>query len=141
MSALQKLRLLSPASQVKAGEYGCRLPFQNVDHGIVLTKAMLPNGKAIRLLKSVLTSCCENDCLYCPMRKGRDFRRVSFQPEEDARLALNLTNAGLVQGIFLSSGLAGGGVRTQDPFDCRRRDPALAPALIKRTSQTLSHAL
>lgn len=87
MSALQKLQLLHPASQVEAGEYGYRLPFQNVDHGIVLTKAMLPNGKAIPLLKSVLTSCCENDCLYCPIRKGRDFRRVSFQPEEYARLA------------------------------------------------------
>jgi predicted DNA-binding helix-hairpin-helix protein len=39
---------------------------------------------------------------------------MSFSPDEFARLAVNLSNAGLIQGVFLSSGVAGGGVRTQD---------------------------
>ena len=48
------------------------------------------------------------------MRTGRDFHRTTFKPEEFARLIINLTNAGLIQGVFLSSGVVGGGIRTQD---------------------------
>jgi len=39
---------------------------------------------------------------------------MSFSPDEFARLAVNLSRAGLIQGVFLSSGVSGGGVRTQD---------------------------
>lgn len=110
----QKLKLLSSASQIEAGEDGCRLTSKKTTKGIVLTKAMLPNGKATILLKSLLTSYCENNCLYCPFRAGRDMRRTSFQPDEFAQMVLNLTNAGLIQGVFLSSGVMGGGIHTQD---------------------------
>jgi len=113
---LQKLKLLSSASQLEAGEDGCRLGAANPNtrHGIVVTDARLPNGKVTRLLKSLLSSYCENNCLYCPFRKGRDFRRAAWQPEEFARMVINLTNAGLIQGVFLSSGVVNGGVFTQD---------------------------
>ena len=76
--------------------------------------AKLPNGRNIKLLKTLLTSACERDCFYCPFRAGRDFRRATFKPEEFATLYMNLHRAGAVEGIFLSSGVAGGGVRTQD---------------------------
>jgi predicted DNA-binding helix-hairpin-helix protein len=111
---LQKLALLSSASRMEAGEDGCRMASGVCKQGIVLTQAKLPNGKTTTLLKSLLSSFCENDCLYCCFRSGRDIRRSSYQPEEFARTVLNLTNAGLIQGVFLSSGIAGGGVRTQD---------------------------
>ncbi len=114
MDDLQKLELLSAASRDEAGEDGCRLSSSTEKKGIVLTQARLPNGRCTTLLKSLLTTHCENDCLYCPFRSGRDIRRCSFQPEEFARVVLNLTNAGLIQGVFLSSGVAGGGVFTQD---------------------------
>jgi predicted DNA-binding helix-hairpin-helix protein len=76
--------------------------------------AQLPNGKNILLLKTLLSSACERDCFYCPFRAGRDFRRATFKPEEFANLFIKLTQAGAAEGVFLSSGLAGGGVRTQD---------------------------
>jgi len=76
--------------------------------------AALPGGKRVPMLKTLLTSACERNCYYCPFRAGRDFRRATFQPDELAALFDRLYRAGTVQGIFLSSGLAGGGVLTQD---------------------------
>ncbi|BBB49643.1 hypothetical protein Pelsub_P2874 [Pelolinea submarina] len=113
---LQKLKLLSSASLLEAGEDGCRQAAAHPDahKGIVVTDARLPNGKVTRLLKSLLSSYCENNCLYCPFRSARDIRRDTWQPEEFARMVLNLTNAGLIQGVFLSSGVVNGGVFTQD---------------------------
>ena len=108
---MQKLRLLSSASQNEVGEDGCRSAQGSRMDGIILTHAALPNGKTTTLLKSLLTSVCENDCLYCPMRSGRDFLRTTFQPDNFAQTVVNLTNAGLIQGVFLSSGVAGGGIR------------------------------
>ncbi len=76
--------------------------------------AQLPNGKNFLLLKTLLSSACERDCFYCPFRAGRDFRRATFKPEEFANLFIKLNQSGAAEGIFLSSGLAGGGARTQD---------------------------
>jgi len=110
----QKLQALSKASELEAGEDGCRLATREKERGIILTRARMSNGRSTSLLKSLLNSACENNCLYCPMRAGRDFQRHAFLPDEFARLVINLTNAGLIQGVFLSSGVSGGGVRTQD---------------------------
>ncbi len=76
--------------------------------------AQLPNGKKIKLLKTLLTSACERDCYYCPYRAGRDFRRATFKPDEFASLFMQLHEGGIAEGMFLSSGMAGGGIRTQD---------------------------
>lgn len=81
---------------------------------IVLMDASVPGGKHIRLLKTLLTSACERNCYYCPFRAGRDFRRETFKPEELAKTFMALHRAGLAQGIFLSSGIIGRGLRTQD---------------------------
>jgi len=76
--------------------------------------AQLPNGQKIILLKTLLSSACERDCFYCPFRAGRDFRRATFKPDEFAGLFSKMNRGGLAEGVFLSSGIAGGGVRTQD---------------------------
>lgn len=76
--------------------------------------AQLPNGQKIKLLKTLLSSACERDCFYCPFRAGRNFRRATFKPQEFATLFVELARKGAVEGIFLSSGIAGGGMRTQD---------------------------
>jgi predicted DNA-binding helix-hairpin-helix protein len=76
--------------------------------------AVMPGGKRLSLLKTLLTSACERDCYYCPFRARRNFRRVTFKPEEMAKTFVELHQAGATQGLFLSSGIAGGGVRTQD---------------------------
>jgi predicted DNA-binding helix-hairpin-helix protein len=81
---------------------------------IYVHPAVLPNGQRIKLLKTLLSSACERDCYYCPFRAGRDMRRATFQPEEFARLFLSLAQKGIAEGVFLSSGMVGGGVRTED---------------------------
>lgn len=76
--------------------------------------AQLPNGKQIKLLKTLLSSACERDCYYCPFRAGRDFRRATFKPQEFAELFMKLHQANVAEGIFLSSGIAAGGANTQN---------------------------
>lgn len=76
--------------------------------------AVLPNGQRIPLLKTMLTSACERHCYYCAFRSGRDFSRQSFSPDELAKTCFQLYKSGVVKGIFLSSGVAGGGMFTQD---------------------------
>jgi predicted DNA-binding helix-hairpin-helix protein len=77
-------------------------------------QAAMPGGKRIALLKTLLTSACERNCYYCPFRAGRDFRRATFKPDEMARAFMELNRAKVAEGFFLSSGIAGGGIRTQD---------------------------
>ena len=76
--------------------------------------AQLPNGKQVKLLKTLLSSACERDCYYCPFRAGRDFRRATFKPQEFAELFMKLNHAKMAEGIFLSSGIASGGANTQN---------------------------
>jgi predicted DNA-binding helix-hairpin-helix protein len=76
--------------------------------------AQMGGGKTIPLLKSMLTTACENNCRYCIFRQPRNLQRHSFSPEEMASAFMKIANRGLVQGIFLSSGIIGGGVRSQD---------------------------
>jgi predicted DNA-binding helix-hairpin-helix protein len=76
--------------------------------------AQLPNGKQVKLLKTLLSSACERDCYYCPFRAGRDFRRATFKPQEFAELFMKLNQANMAEGIFLSSGIAAGGANTQN---------------------------
>jgi predicted DNA-binding helix-hairpin-helix protein len=73
-----------------------------------------PGGRAFPLLKSMLTTACERDCLYCPFRAGRDMRRATFKPEEMALAFDELLRSGVVQGLFLSTGIFAGGANTQN---------------------------
>jgi predicted DNA-binding helix-hairpin-helix protein len=76
--------------------------------------AAMPGGKRIALLKTLLTSACERDCYYCPFRARRNYRRATFKPDEMAAVFTQMAQARVADGLFLSSGVAGGGVRTQD---------------------------
>ena len=77
-------------------------------------RASLPRGGTVCLFKTLLTSVCTNDCAYCTNQVGRDKPRASFQPEELARLFMDLHSRRLVQGLFLSSGIAGSASRTME---------------------------
>jgi predicted DNA-binding helix-hairpin-helix protein len=81
---------------------------------IPIAMVALPNGQRMPVLKTLLTSACEKNCYYCAFRAGRDFRRATFSPDELAKTFMRLAESGKVKGLFLSSGVAGGGVRTQD---------------------------
>jgi len=67
------------------------------------------------VLKAMMTTACERNCFYCPFRAGRAAtQRISLRPDEMAQGFTRIQQAGLVDGIFLSSGIIGGGVRAQD---------------------------
>ncbi len=124
MDAISRLQLLSSQMSLEPAEEAgssspaasdppaCFTPKQK--DAVYIYPAQLPNGKKIKLLKTLLTSACERDCYYCPFRAGRDFRRATFKPDEFAALFMQLHQVGAAEGIFLSSGVAGGGIRTQD---------------------------
>lgn len=83
-------------------------------HSLGVTYAAMPGGKRLPMLKTLLTSACERDCYYCPFRARRNFRRATFKPEEMASVFAQMARAKVAEGLFLSSGIAGGGMRTQD---------------------------
>lgn len=118
---------LEPAEEVPAGPRppappqvapcGQALPSNNAqarNSQLGIFNAVIPGGKSIPLLKTLLTSACERNCYYCPFRAGRNFRRTTFKPEEMAQTFMGMYRAGMVQGLFLSSGIIGGGVRAQN---------------------------
>lgn len=117
MDAFDNLCLLSNEMDWESDEEfnSCpsRQTFSKEKH-LILYQAKTPQGKPVRLLKTLLSSVCERDCFYCPFRVGRDKRRATFHPEEFAQVFMQLYRAGIADGLFLSSGLAGGGIRTQD---------------------------
>lgn len=88
------------------------LPLKKDSIGI--HEAIRPDGKPMRLLKTMLTTACERNCFYCPFRAGRSYRRQTFKPEEMAQTFNDMARAGAVDGLFLSSGIIKGGVTTQD---------------------------
>lgn len=114
MDAVGRLKLLSAQMDLEPDEdFGCsKIPTRPND--ISLSNAVQSGGKRILLVKTLLSSACERDCYYCPFRAGRDFRRVNFKPEELAQTFMSFYQAGIAQGIFLSSGITGKGYRTQD---------------------------
>ena len=89
-------------------------PCEDPAEGLPVSTACLPDGRRMPILKTLVTSACERNCNYCAFRAGRDFRRVNFKPDEMAQAVVRLTQKGIIEGAFLSSGIAGGGVRTQD---------------------------
>jgi predicted DNA-binding helix-hairpin-helix protein len=126
VDALDRLQMLTGQMDLEPAEESAKLSHAQSSESrpacftpkqkdaIFIHPAQLPNGKNIKLLKTLLTSACERDCFYCPFRAGRDFRRATFKPEEFAKVFLELNRTGIAEGVFLSSGITGGGVQTQD---------------------------
>lgn len=120
MDALSTLNLLSEQMELEHAEESRSEPIKPAcftpkeQRAAFVQPAHLPNGKQIKLLKTLLSSACERDCYYCPFRAGRDFRRATFKPQEFAELFMKLHQASAAEGIFLSSGIAAGGANTQN---------------------------
>jgi predicted DNA-binding helix-hairpin-helix protein len=116
--AFQKLTLMGDVTLYEpagdAPEKERDRPYQSRSLAECITNVSTPKGSK-PILKTMLTTACEKNCYYCPFRAGRGkTRRVTFKPDELARAFDELQRAKLVEGIFLSSGIVGGGVRTQD---------------------------
>lgn len=116
MDVREKMAFLGAASQYDVcGESAPAASSQTRrDLTNYVAQAVMPGGQCIRLLKVLLSSVCENDCAYCAFRAARDVRRAAFAPEELARCFDQMWRAGLVEGLFLSSGIGTSPVREMD---------------------------
>lgn len=101
---------LSPSpSPAKRGEQNPR------DLKPWLSTSIRSDGKKIPIVKTLMTSACEKDCYYCATRRGRNsLRRETFKPEELAAGFNIIHQRGFAEGLFLSSGVIGGGTRTME---------------------------
>ncbi len=114
-NAVDKLKWLTAQMHLESAEdHGCPQVAGSHKTGFPISHAQLPNGQQIKLLKTLQTSSCERNCYYCPFRAGRDFHRATLTPDEMAHAFDTLHRAGIVEGMFLSSGIVQGGVTTQD---------------------------
>lgn len=111
MDVIERLKLLGKAASFEPAEEVDVCASKSVG---MIYQAAVPGGQRIPLLKTLLTSACEMNCAYCPYRKGRDTYRVTLTPDELAHAFMQLHRKGLVKGIFVSSGVAGGSVRAAD---------------------------
>jgi predicted DNA-binding helix-hairpin-helix protein len=73
-----------------------------------------PQRGKIPVMRIMQTSACERNCYYCPFQAGHNFRRVSLTPEELAVSFDQMQRKRLVDGLFLSSGVVGGGAKVMD---------------------------
>jgi len=103
-----KLKLLGAAARWDASApstVAARDPLP--DGSSAIYEALGVDGHRMRILKVLLSNACSYDCLFCPMRASRSQQRASFRPEELARLTSELRQAGLIEGLELSSGIVG----------------------------------
>jgi len=113
MDIREKLDLLGRAAQyddcVGRGLYAATAPDDGPvrDMSGCISHLTTPDGRRKPMLKVLQTSACEHNCLYCAFRAGRDFRRATFQPDELARAFDLMYRSGVVDGLFLSSGVVG----------------------------------
>ncbi len=113
MEIEDKLETLSAAARFDVCGYSGSPPAEQSPLRFIY-RAVLPGGGCVSLFKVLLTNVCTNDCAYCANRVGRDCPRATFQPEELARIFIQLYERRLVQGLFLSSGIAGNASRTME---------------------------
>ena len=73
-----------------------------------------PQRGKIPVMRIMQTSACERNCYYCPFQAGRNYRRVSLTPQELAAAFDQMQRRKRVDGLFLSSGIIGGGVKSMD---------------------------
>jgi len=107
MEAVDKLNVLGEAAQYDVCAAAGRPMPEGRDITRYIAHVACRDGRRMPVLKVLQTNACVKDCYYCPFRAGRRFRREAFNPEELARLVAQLHRAGIVQGLFLSSGVIG----------------------------------
>ncbi|VAW31227.1 hypothetical protein MNBD_CHLOROFLEXI01-2659, partial [hydrothermal vent metagenome] len=63
---------LRPAPQVApCGQVVTSRNSPNQQDALGISHAVMPGGKTMPMLKTLLTSACERNCFYCPFRAGR----------------------------------------------------------------------
>jgi putative DNA modification/repair radical SAM protein len=127
MDAVEKLQVLmkDAAFECEGGKSASARAVQQLKEQRLresIYHAKVPGG-TMPLLKTLLTNACIKNCAYCPIAAYCDHMVVSFKPDEMARLFMAMHKAGLVNGLFLSSGVV--------------RDPDTTQELLNDTAKIL----
>ena len=77
-------------------------------------RAAMPNGKFINLFRVMFTDFCKMDCHFCPNSHWVPRKRHAFKIDELAKAFMELHQRHTVDGLFLSSGVAGTGSKTTE---------------------------
>ena len=95
---------------------GTRLPNSHPKKNPVpgVYRAAMPNGKFINLMRVMFTDFCKMDCAFCPNSHWVPRKRYAFKIDELARTFMELHQRHTVEGLFLSSGVAGTGSKTTE---------------------------
>ena len=88
------------------------IPRNNPGPGVY--RSRLPNGKFTNLMQVMFTDFCKMDCHFCPNSHWVPRKRYGFKPDELAKTFNELVERQTVQGLFLSSGVAGTGSKTTE---------------------------
>ena len=113
MDTMEKLRILSDAAKYDAActSSGAQKSARRGGIGSAeacgICHSFAGDGRCISLLKVLQTNVCVYDCAYCVNRRSNDTRRASFSPRELADLTLAFYRRNYIEGLFLSSGVAG----------------------------------
>ncbi len=105
MNVLEKAKILSRAGEYDScGPKMCQVNINNSLGGIYHAKA---EHQTCRIFKTLMDNNCSFDCKYCINANTCDKKKVSYKPEELARLFNHLNKNLDVNGLFLSSAVAG----------------------------------
>ncbi len=77
-------------------------------------RSRLPNGRFTNLMQVMFTDFCKMDCHFCPNSHWVPRKRFAFKVDELAKTFIELAERHTVQGLFLSSGVAGTGTKTTE---------------------------
>ena len=82
--------------------------------GASVYEAAMPNGRHINLMQVMFTDFYQMDCAFCPNSHWMPRKRYAFKVDELARVFDELHSRHTVDGLFLSSGVAGSGPKTTE---------------------------
>ncbi len=93
-----------------------RAPYNNPRNNPIpgVYRSRLPNGKFTNLMQVMFTDFCKMDCHFCPNSHWVPRKRFAFKVDELAKTFIELAERHTVDGLFLSSGVAGTGTKTTE---------------------------
>ena len=115
LGAMASDDILSRPTERRSGS-GSRAPYSSAKKNPIpgVYKAAMPNGKFINLMRVMFTDFCKMDCAFCPNSHWVPRKRYAFKVDELADTFMELHRCHAVNGLFLSSGVAGSGSKTTE---------------------------
>ena len=114
MNIVEKLSILADAAKYDVACTSSGIDRQGASEGIGNASrfgcchSFTPDGRCVTLLKVLMTNVCVYDCAYCVNRCSNDeVKRTGFTPRELADLTIGFYRRNYIEGLFLSSGVAG----------------------------------